>query len=719
MHGRCKPLTVLYFPNSETTPKPRASPAPAPAAVDVPAPAPAPRARRPSLDEFKLAHDPDDALSEADLIRDYEEAYPEGDDVDAPAIDAAQASLAPGPLQRESEPEAVPPISLQANLASTLNPLHLAHHAAPLPKVRHALNVDSRLQMLDELAAQVAIEPAPAGDLAIWLGEKLAAAARNEGLTTLEQLAIFINENGTTWHEQINGLGEMRAARLALWLDIHSHEIGVKIRRRIMSVLAPRAAPDDALASQQSPADLALQTGGALATQDGRAKALRYALVPLDELDWPPELSGAEGAFRGPPGNGYNANTDRQAIDAWVARAVKHMALPTQEVVHRAIERLVLWALLERRKALSSLDSQDFLDFREFLYAPPAHWCGRDRVLRGSEDWRPLRGPMKPVGVRQVLVFVRQMYADWYAQGYLRLNPAHGVKHHRVKTLEDREKDKQLALEQAQAMTMNVRRSFVREDLEAMGRQLQEMQEQAFQQLLKYGPPRREDLEREVPAVARLRAILSLYIDSGLRRNEVDMLTFGTPVPVRLANELSDWMQISVVGKGDKPRDLPLRRRTLDLLNAHYRDRMRLIDKGLLPAQYRDIPYEQTPVLSIITSTRREAGKRGPGMTPADAPRRANKDGRLSASSIADILKDFFKRVGDRADLVTGQADFAAASTHWLRHTFAHRVIAETDAKLATVQKLLGHASLVTTGLYLDADMTERVRAVAQLQEVF
>jgi site-specific recombinase XerD len=106
-------------------------------------------------------------------------------------------------------------------------------------------------------------------------------------------------------------------------------------------------------------------------------------------------------------------------------------------------------------------------------------------------------------------------------------------------------------------------------------------------------------------------------------------------------------------------------------------------------------------------------------MTPADAPRRANKDGRLSASSIADILKDFFKRVGDRADLVTGQADFAAASTHWLRHTFAHRVIAETDAKLATVQKLLGHASLVTTGLYLDADMTERVRAVAQLQEVF
>lgn len=117
--------------------------------------------------------------------------------------------------------------------------------------------------------------------------------------------------------------------------------------------------------------------------------------------------------------------------------------------------------------------------------------------------------------------------------------------------------------------------------------------------------------------------------------------------------------------------------------------------------------------------SRRVVGKAGPGMTPADAPRCANKDGRLSASSIAELLKQFFKRVGQRSDLVTGEADFAAASTHWLLHTFAHRVIAQPDAKLHVVQKLLGHQSLATTGLYLDADMTERVRAVAQLKPVF
>ena len=111
----------------------------------------------------------------------------------------------------------------------------------------------------------------------------------------------------------------------------------------------------------------------------------------------------------------------------------------------------------------------------------------------------------------------------------------------------------------------------------------------------------------------------------------------------------------------------------------------------------------------------------GPGMTPADAPRTKNEDGRLAGSSIAGLLKGFFERVARNQDqhLVAGQADFAAASTHWLRHTFAHRLLYETDAKLPTVQKLLGHQSLATTGLYLDADMAERVRAVAQLKPVF
>jgi len=72
-------------------------------------------------------------------------------------------------------------------------------------------------------------------------------------------------------------------------------------------------------------------------------------------------------------------------------------------------------------------------------------------VLRGSQDWRPLRGPLKAAGVRQIIVFVRQMYADWHASGYLLVNPAHKLSHHRVQTPEQRAQAKQDALAAAAA----------------------------------------------------------------------------------------------------------------------------------------------------------------------------------------------------------------------------------------------------------------------------
>ncbi len=674
---------------------------PAGPALQTPAPAVAvepARERRPTLEEFAARYDPD-MFSEADLIDLYQEEYPEGDE----GVESAAMAVAGSAHAEPSAPEQR--LAQAATLAelSVVPTTGEQENAAALPKVRHALGVPSRLAMVDELAQLVAIEPTPEGPLAVWLGEKLEKEMRSaQGLTRLAHLATFINEHGTTWHEHIPTLGPARAARLAIWMDRHAARIGVPLRRRILAVLGPRAG-----AAEASPASLPLNRSESEAAGLTHPPAqvpretLTYGLVPLEALDWPVHLLGAQGEFRASGANAYRASNDREALHAWLKKAVVSMALPSQDVVRRAIERLALWALIERKQALSSLGSDDLVAFREFLYAPPAHWCSSDRVLRSSQDWRPLRGPLKQAGVRQIIVFVRQMYADWHASGYLQVNPAHKLSHHRIQTPAQREQAKHDALEAAAAMTMNVRRSFVRQDLEAMAREL--------------------DAIQDGPAKRRLRAILSLYLDSGLRRSEVDLLTFATPVPVRLDNELSDWMQVTVLGKGDKPRTVPLLRRTLDALEVHYADRMDLIANGKLPAEYGKIPRERTPVLSILQGVTRTPGQSGPGMTPADAPRKENEDGRLAGSSIAGLLKDFFKQVARNQykDHKPGHADFDAASTHWLRHTFAHRLLYETDAKLPTVQKLLGHQSLATTGLYLDADMTERVRAVAQLKPVF
>ena len=685
------------LPKTSPVPEAPAQPtvaSPAAATVDpVSTPAPRSRSRRPTLDEFAQRFDAD-MYSEADLIELYQEEYPDSSgemdtEADARAIEAAHV---PTPVQAQTVLAPAAP-TREASFAPAAQQREA--DAAPAPRVRHALDVSSRLAMVDELAQLVAIEPTAEAPLSVWIGERLATAMRtSQGLTRLEQLATFINAHGTTWHEKIPSLGPARAARMAVWLDRHAERIGLRLRGRILAVLAPRAASDKS--EEAAPA-----AGTAWAPAGAPNRVVSYGVVPLEDLDWPVHLLGTEGEFRSSGVNAYRAGDDRAALQAWLTKAVTNMALASQDVVRRAIERLALWALVERKQALSSLGSDDLVAFREFLYAPPAHWCGSDRVLRGSQDWRPLRGPLKAAGVRQIIVFVRQMYADWHASGYLLVNPAHKLSHHRVQTPEQRAQAKQDALAAAAAMTMNVRRSFVSQDLQAMRRELDKMPDDPF--------------------TRRLRAILSLYLDSGLRLSEVELLTLATPVPVRLDNELSDWMQITVLGKGDKPRAVPIRRSTLDALEAHYADRMALIAEKKLPPEYGEITREETPALSILQHVTRTPGKRGPGMTPADSPRKQNKDGRLAASSIAGLLKEFFKQVGhnQREHLVAGQADFAAASTHWLRHTYAHRLLYETEAKLPTVQKLLGHASLATTGLYVDADMTERVRAVGQLKAVF
>ncbi len=53
-------------------------------------------------------------------------------------------------------------------------------------------------------------------------------------------------------------------------------------------------------------------------------------------------------------------------------------------------------------------------------------------------------------------------------------------------------------------------------------------------------------------------------------------------------------------------------------------------------------------------------------------------------------------------------------SPHKLRHTYGTYLI-RSGADLFTVQKLLGHSSITTTGIYANMDLTDQIRAVAKL----
>ena len=52
-----------------------------------------------------------------------------------------------------------------------------------------------------------------------------------------------------------------------------------------------------------------------------------------------------------------------------------------------------------------------------------------------------------------------------------------------------------------------------------------------------------------------------------------------------------------------------------------------------------------------------------------------------------------------------------AASTHWMRHTFARQSLVD-GAQLEVVSKLTGHASIDTTSIYSTQELARKIGAV-------
>lgn len=78
----------------------------------------------------------------------------------------------------------------------------------------------------------------------------------------------------------------------------------------------------------------------------------------------------------------------------------------------------------------------------------------------------------------------------------------------------------------------------------------------------------------------------------------------------------------------------------------------------------------------------------------------SKKGGRLHRRSLQDMFGMWQQRAG-----------IEGYTVHSMRHTFAKRLI-QRGIALATVQKLLGHASLASTGVYVEAGIEEMDEAV-------
>ncbi len=161
--------------------------------------------------------------------------------------------------------------------------------------------------------------------------------------------------------------------------------------------------------------------------------------------------------------------------------------------------------------------------------------------------------------------------------------------------------------------------------------------------------------------------LLLVAIQTGLRASELTNLRIDQIVPGKHAH-------IRCTGKGRKERCTPLTRQTMDVLRAWLKER------GGAPED------------PVFPSTRR-------GVLSLDALAKMVKKHAATAAKTCPSLHR--KRV----------------TPHVLRHTAAMQ-LREARVDLSTIALWLGHESIATTQIYLDADLASREAAVSRLAPV-
>lgn len=151
----------------------------------------------------------------------------------------------------------------------------------------------------------------------------------------------------------------------------------------------------------------------------------------------------------------------------------------------------------------------------------------------------------------------------------------------------------------------------------------------------------------------RDRSILETLFSTGLRVSELTNLNRDQ---VKI-NKESDYLELSVIGKGQKVRTVYFSKRAIDVLNKYLNKRT-------------DID----PALFINFK---------PGIEKSGASRR------LTPKSIENIVKKYIK--------ITGLP--IMATPHTLRHSFATDLLSQ-GVDLRLVQEFLGHKNIATTQIY-------------------
>lgn len=470
-------------------------------------------------------------------------------------------------------------------------------------RAQHARAVARAIEVLATLQPP---EPLIGDDVAQWLDPRAVRALQAQGIKTLAALTVRIPRR-RRWWVVIPGLGARGAHKIEAFFAEHP-----QLTERARALVLAEVAPD---------------------------------LVPWERLVVPNDLDGSRGSFRAPRSTcTLSANNDYEAVQAWLTL---HESPATRSAYRKEAERLILWSILERGRALSSLTTEDAVAYRAFLRrpVPRSRWVGPPRP-RTSPEWRPFAGGLSARSVAYALSVIGAMYRWLSQQRYVLANPFAGIKVRGAARDEGRASSR--AFSDGEWSMINT----VAEGLEWT-----------------YG--------WEVASAQRLRFALDFAYATGLRASELVQARLGMIEDDAQGNR---WLHL--VGKGSKAGAValpPLARVALD----------RYLVQRRLPTT----PARWNPTTPLLGSMEQDSGE---GITAA----------RLWA-----VLKRFFAQVAEVVQEISPATaqKLRRASPHWMRHTHATHAL-ERGVDLTTVRDNLRHASVSTTSVYLHTDKDKRAR---------
>jgi integrase len=207
--------------------------------------------------------------------------------------------------------------------------------------------------------------------------------------------------------------------------------------------------------------------------------------------------------------------------------------------------------------------------------------------------------------------------------------------------------------------------------------------------------------------MAALTTIL-LMGDSGLRREEAASARRENLKPSVYGTLARPVWELTIVGKGQRERTVPVSAAALGALRAHWADRGRDFDGDAIGSAGALAGPLLGPVIIPWTdaSRRRHRAQRGDALEIEEAGYTADGLNRL----IGRMLKTLVEMMDGLS--LDERARLGRANAHAFRHTFGTQSVAD-EVPVDVVQKVLGHASLATTTIYVQAEKKRVLEEVA------